>query len=185
MYNNGMQISLQRDCEAIMIPDGIPVSLYHGDPVHITQVLGGMFTVVTNMGSMVRIDGKDADALGQTVPDAAKPVSAEELNSLSMDDLVKKQLASCYDPEIPVNIMELGLVYECNVHELEDKSYLARVQMTLTAPGCGMGEVLKQDVERKIRELPAISTVEVELVFDPAWDQSMMTEAARLQLGML
>jgi len=185
MFNNGMEISLMRDCEAIMIPDGIPISLYHGDTVHITQVLGGMFTVVTNDGSMIRIDGRDADALGQTIPEEAKPISDSELATVGIEELVQRQLQTCYDPEIPVNIVELGLVYECQVFAAPDCKNTVRIQMTLTAPGCGMGEVLKQDVERKLLALPSIASVEVELVFDPAWEQSMMSEAARLQLGML
>lgn len=184
MYNNGMEISLMRDCEAIMIPDGIPVSLYHGNSVYITQVLGGMFTVVTGDGTMVRINGKDADAIGQIIPEEAKAISSDELADVGIEELVQRQLRSCYDPEIPVNIVELGLVYECQVFPVADGGNIVRIQMTLTAPGCGMGEVLKQDVVNKLKELPTISSVEVDLVFDPAWEQSMMSEAARLQLGM-
>lgn len=182
---NDFEISLMRDCEAILIPDGIPISLYHGDSVHITQVLGGMFTVMTHQGSMVRIDGKDADALGQTIPEEAQPISAADLAASSVEELLQRQLRTCYDPEIPVNIVDLGLVYECKVFADDKGNNTVQIEMTLTAPGCGMGEILKQDVERKVKSVPSVTSVEVQLVFDPAWDRSMMSEAARLQLGML
>ena len=179
-------ITLARDCEAIQIPSGTKMVLPAGTIVMITQSLGDTYTVTTDHGSMVRIAGKDADAIGlertlaPTAPEPTTPQNRDEL-----DKLVWEQLRTCYDPEIPVNIVELGLVYECTLNPLPDGDYRVDVKLTLTAPGCGMGGVLASDAQSKIGALPGVREASVEIVFEPAWNPSMMTEAARLELGML
>lgn len=174
-------VTLSRDVIGILIPQGTKVELPEGAHGAITQALGGSFTVQVE-GHLFRIDGKDADAIGKDVqkaPELAADASDEEL-----EKAVWTQLHTCYDPEIPVDIVELGLVYECKVEAAADGRRRARVRMTLTAPGCGMGEILVQDVKSKVESLSTIAEAEVELVFDPPWNQSMMSEAARLATGM-
>jgi len=183
MYGGGQSVYLTRDCKGIQIPEGITKILDEGSQVYITQVLGGMFTVETEYGFLMRIDGKDADALGQEIPPERQALDADD--GKSVEEKVWQQLKTCYDPEIPVNIVDLGLIYECKINEVGQEGHEVSIKMTLTAPGCGMGEVLTKDVETKIREIPGVFTVNIELVFDPAWENSMMSEAARLQLGMM
>lgn len=183
MYGGGQRIELERDVTAIQIPEGTRLNLEKGHPVYIMQVLGGMFTVETELGCLARIDGRDADAIGQEVPPERKPAEGSE--NKSIEDQVWDQLRTCYDPEIPVNIVELGLIYEVRVSEFEPGGHRVDIQMTLTAPGCGMGEILKQDIETKVLEIVDVKVANVEIVFDPAWEASMMSEAARLQLGMM
>jgi probable FeS assembly SUF system protein SufT len=177
---------LTRDVEASVVPIGTKVTLQKGETAHITQSLGGSYTVVVN-GNMFRIADKDADALGVEVKTAVKAVQAP-LGPVSAEQLEKQvweSLKSCYDPEIPVNIVDLGLIYDCHLTPLGANNYKAEVKMTLTAPGCGMGPVLAQDVQNKLISLEPIDEANVELVWDPPWNQSMMTEAAKLQLGLL
>ena len=183
MYGGGQKIEITRDVDVIQIPEGTKFRLNKGQFVYIMQVLGGMFTVETEQGFLARLDGRDADAIDQQVPEERKAV--ELTDSKSVEDLVWEQLKTCYDPEIPVNIVELGLIYNAKVSEHEQGGQRVDIQMTLTAPGCGMGEILKQDIEAKILEIPSVSVANVELVFDPPWEVSMMSEAARLQLGMM
>jgi probable FeS assembly SUF system protein SufT len=171
-----------RDVEATAIPYGDKIELKAGSPVIITQSLGGSYTVVTMHGYMVRLDGKDADAIGK---EAAKGPSAEEIAGKSTQDLAWEQLRTCYDPEIPVNIVELGLVHSCDVSDLPDGGKKVSVRFTLTAPGCGMGDVLRQDIERKVLGLPDVKEADVQVQLDPPWDMSKMSDAAKLQLGML
>jgi probable FeS assembly SUF system protein SufT len=178
-------ITLTRDCEAIQIPSGSKMVLPAGTLVMITQSLGDTYTVTTDHGFMVRIAGKDADAMGlerSTAPAAApeEPQRPEDLETLVWD-----QLRTCYDPEIPVNIVDLGLVYECSVTPLEGGAHRAEVKLTLTAPGCGMGGVLAADAQAKIEALPGVREAVVEVVFEPPWNPGMMSEAARLELGMM
>ncbi len=175
-------IVLKRDCETIQIPSGSPMTLHAGSEVTITQALGGSYTVMTDYGFLVRIDGKDADALGKE--SEAAPAGASP-NGADLEQMVWDQLRTCFDPEIPVNIADLGLVYSCVISPLPDNGNRVDIKMTLTAPGCGMGDFLKQDVEMKIARLPGVRDVDVEVVFDPPWNQSMMSEAAKLELGML
>lgn len=179
-------VNLTRDVEAAVIPVGTKVTLQKGEQAYITQSLGGSYTVVVN-GNMFRIEGRDADALG--LEPAAKPVAAAGGTPLSREQLEKEiwnQLRSCYDPEIPVNIVDLGLIYDCHVEPLaEGGGHRVDVKMTLTAPGCGMGPVLQQDVQNKLLGLEGVDDVDVELVWEPQWNQGMMTEAAKLQLGLL
>jgi len=175
-------VTLQRDVEAIMVPAGIPVTLREGKTGFITQALGGSFTVYVE-GNLFRIAGKDADALGK------EPSLAPELPPNATDEDVKQlvwdQMRTCYDPEIPINIVELGLVYSCDIMHTPEGERVADIKMTLTAPGCGMGEVLVQDVKDKVELVPTVKRADVELVFDPPWNQTMMSEAARLQTGMM
>ncbi len=176
-------ITLSRDVEAAIIPIGEKVTLQKGEQARIMQSLGGSYTVVVN-GNMFRIEGKDADALGLEV--AAKPVSTgEPVPQEKLEKEIWNQLRSCYDPEIPVNIVDLGLIYDCHLSPLNAGSFKADVKMTLTAPGCGMGPMLAQDVQNKLLSLEGVDDVSVELVWDPPWNQGMMTEAAKLQLGLL
>jgi probable FeS assembly SUF system protein SufT len=176
-------ITLSRDVEAAIVPVGEKVTLQKGEQAHITQSLGGAYTVIVN-GNMFRIEPKDADALGMEV--AAKPVSTGvPVTQANLEKEIWNQLRSCYDPEIPVNIVDLGLIYDCHLSELSPTSYKADVKMTLTAPGCGMGPMLAQDVQTRLLGLEGVDDVSVELVWDPPWNQTMMTEAAKLQLGLM
>ena len=182
MSSNG-PVTLTRDVEAAIIPVGERVTLQKGQEASITQTLGGSYTVIVN-GNMFRIEGKDADALGLEV--AAKPVSAgAPVTQEQLEKQVWNQLRSCYDPEIPVNIVDLGLIYDCHLTPLSADTFRVDVKMTLTAPGCGMGPMLAQDVQNKVLCLEGVDDVAVELVWDPPWNQGMMTEEAKLQLGLL
>ena len=182
MYGGGQGVFLTRDCSSVQIPDGILQIIPEGSQVYITQVLGGMFTVETEMGYLARVDGKDADALGQKVPDECLVQFSDDM---TLTEKVWAQLKTCYDPEIPVNIVDLGLIYDCQVVPHAEFTNEVLLKMTLTAPGCGMGEVLTNDIEKRILEIPGIGHAQIELVFDPAWSNEMMSEAARLQLGLL
>jgi probable FeS assembly SUF system protein SufT len=181
-------VTLKRDCEASVIPVGTKVTLQAGEQAYITQSLGGSYTVVVN-GNMFRIENKDADALGMEV--AAKPAATVSDNgAVTAENLEKEvwnQMRSCYDPEIPVNIVDLGLVYDCKLEPIPgaQNSFRVNVKMTLTAPGCGMGPVLQQDVQSKLLSVEGVDDVNVELVWEPQWNQGMLTEAAKLQLGLL
>ena len=178
-------ITLTRECEAIQIPSGVKMTLAAGTIVMITQSLGDTYTVTTDHGYMVRIAGKDADAMGLERTAAAPTEAALPEGREGLEKLVWDQLRTCYDPEIPVNIVELGLVYECGLTPVAEGEYKVEVKLTLTAPGCGMGGVLAADAQAKIGALPGIREANVEIVFEPAWNPSMMSEAARLELGML
>ena len=177
---------LTRDVEASVVPIGTKVTLQKGETAHITQSLGGTYTVVVN-GNMFRIESKDADALGLEAP-VAPVAAAAPSGPLTQEQLEKKvweALKTCYDPEIPVNVVDLGLIYDCHLTSVGENSFKADVKMTLTAPGCGMGPVLAQDVQNKLVSIEPIDEANVELVWDPPWNQGMMTEAAKLQLGLL
>ncbi|MGJ8670561.1 MAG: putative Fe-S cluster assembly protein SufT [Oceanococcus sp.] len=174
-------VNLNREVIGILVPEGQKVRLPSGTQCGITQALGGSFTIYIE-GRLFRINGEDADALGK--PQPAKINLPENAGDDDVVDIVWQQLRTCYDPEIPIDIVELGLVYECEVAPVAQNSRKAIVRMTLTAPGCGMGDVLVADVEHKLNQIPTIDETDVELVFDPPWNQSMMSEAARLQTGM-
>ena len=175
-------IVVQRDVQAVIIPAGIEVKLRTGAVGYLTQSLGGSFTVYVE-GNLFRIAGEDADAIGKEPP--VRPELPPGATDEDVRKLVWDQLKTCYDPEIPINIVELGLIYECEVKPNDDGSRNVDVKMTLTAPGCGMGDFLAQDVKDKIEAIPTIRQASVEIVFDPPWNQSMMSEAARLETGML
>ena len=183
MSTSNEPVTLSRDVDAAMIPVGSKVTLQKGEQAHITQSLGGSYTVVVN-GNMFRIEGQDADALG--LLQSTKPVCGGlPVSQELLEKEIWNQLRSCYDPEIPVNIVDLGLIYDCHIAPLAPNSHKIDVKMTLTAPGCGMGPMLAQDVQNRLLGLEGVDDVAVELVWDPPWNQAMMTEAAKLQLGLL
>lgn len=184
MYGSSTPITLARDVEAAVIPVGTQVTLQKGEQAYITQSLGGSYTVVVN-GNMFRIEGKDADALGLEATQSTSGAGGHPKTQEELEKEIWNQMRTCYDPEIPVNVVDLGLIYDCHLTPLGDNAYKVDVKMTLTAPGCGMGPVLKQDVENKLLSLEQINDVNVELVWEPQWNQGMMTEAARLQLGLM
>jgi probable FeS assembly SUF system protein SufT len=174
--------TIERDVTAVIIPVGEPVTLRTGTSGFITQALGGSFTVYVE-GNLFRIAGADADALGkEPVPPPAIPDNA---TNEDIEAVIWAQLKTCYDPEIPVNIVDLGLIYRCDIDSRPDGQRSVNVDMTLTAPGCGMGEILVQDAQEKIAVIPTIADVRVDLVFDPPWNQSMMSDEARLQTGLM
>jgi len=174
--------ALQRDVKAVIIPAGEELLLRAGTAGFITQSLGGSFTVYVE-GNLFRIAGADADALGKEP--VAPPSVPDNPSDADIEAVIWQQLKTCYDPEIPVNIVDLGLIYRCDVKALGNGERSVNVAMTLTAPGCGMGEILVQDAQEKIAVIPTVADVAVELVFDPPWNQSMMSDEARLQTGIM
>ena len=183
MYSHTSQpCQFERDCAVVMIPSGDELTLPAGTVGYITQSLGGSFTVFVD-GNLFRIAGIDADAIGK------EPVLPPGLPDDASDDDVEKllwtQLKTCYDPEIPVNIVDLGLIYTCELNLDAEGRRNVSVSMTLTAPGCGMGDILVEDVRSKLAIIPTISQVDVELTFEPLWNYQMMSEAARLETGMM
>jgi probable FeS assembly SUF system protein SufT len=175
-------IVVNRDVQAVIVPAGVEVKLRTGTVGYITQALGGSYTVYVE-GNLFRIAGTDGDAIGKdAIQPPALPAGAtdEDVNRVVWD-----QLRTCFDPEIPINIVDLGLVYDCSMTPRDDGTRDVSVRMTLTAPGCGMGEVLVADVRDKLKLVPTVRNVDVELVFDPPWNHTMMSEAARLQTGMM
>lgn len=175
-----MSVEVKRTVEATLIPSGVKVALQQGSQVLVTQALGSSYTVYVN-GNLVCIAGRDGDALGLVVLDSPDVNQQEG----SIEDKVWHQLRTCYDPEIPVNIVDLGLVYECHVLPLGMQDFQIAIKMTLTAPGCGMGPVLVDEVKEKIFRINGAKEVNVELVFDPPWDRNKMSDEAKLQLGVL
>ena len=174
--------TIERDVTAVIIPIGEVVTLREGTAGFITQALGGSFTVYVE-GNLFRIAGPDADAIGkEPEPPPAVPENATDSD---IEEVIWNQLRTCYDPEIPVNIVDLGLIYRCEIKPLPDGERSVNVDMTLTAPGCGMGEILVQDAQDKIAVIPTVADVRVELVFDPPWNQAMMSDEARLQTGLM
>lgn len=169
-------IEVTRECDAMLIPSGIKVTIQKGSLVMITQALGNSYTVYVN-GNLARVAGKDGDALGMIILDSP---DVNEMQG-SLEDKIWTLLKTCFDPEIPVNIVDLGLVYECNITEEND----VMIKMTLTAAGCGMGPVLVADIEQKIKSIKEVKSIKVDLIFDPPWDRNMMTDVAKLQLGMM
>ncbi len=179
----GEAVKLIRDTEVVQIPEGYKVRLARGTEVRLLQSLGDTYTVMTEYHTMVRIDNKDADAIGETVKAASQtsgPIGTAEETKAKVWDALR----AVYDPEIPVSVVELGLVYKNEVEPLSPHGYKVRVDMTLTAPGCGMGGVLKEDAERRIQSIPGVKEAHVEIVVDPPWNQGMMSEAAKLELGL-
>jgi probable FeS assembly SUF system protein SufT len=181
--NDNEPVVLKRDVDTLSVPAGIPNRLPKDSLVYITQAMGGSFTVYFE-GNLYQVAGRDADALGK------EPARAPELRPGATDgefeQLVLDQMRTVYDPEIPINIVDLGLVYECRIEKSpETDSRSIHIKMTVTAPGCGMGEVLVEEVREKVRLLPTVASVDVELVFDPPWSMSMMSEEARLEAGLL
>jgi probable FeS assembly SUF system protein SufT len=183
MYSRSSEpVKFERDCAAVLVPQGEKVTLPAGSVGYVTQALGGSFTVFVE-GNLFRIAGEDADAIGKEAPEALEV--SENAGDDEIEKLLWEQLRTCFDPEIPVNIVELGLVYTVDLGRREDGERKVDVRMTLTAPACGMGDILVEDVRSKLERVPTIVEADVELVFDPPWNQSMMSEAAKLETGML
>jgi len=178
------QILLAREVDAIQIPSGDTITLPAGTEVYITQRLGGTYTVATTQG-LARISSKDADALGVDMEEEKKKqAEAVRLKDAPLEEQIWAQLKGVYDPEIPVDIVNLGLVYDCGVEKEGDKT-VVNVKMTLTAPGCGMGPVIAADAQAKIMTIEGIDDARVELVWDPAWNQDMISEEGKMKLGMI
>ncbi len=176
--------TISRDCDAILIPDGTVIEVPEGSVVFITQALGGNYTINLN-GNLAQVGPKDADALGFEIPEEALIQGSPTLEDGSLnEEVVWGQMRTCYDPEIPINVVELGLIYDCQISALEDGNNRVDILMTLTAPGCGMGEFLAADVQSKVAAIPTVTEVDVQLTFDPQWSMEMMSEAARLEAGM-
>ncbi|HKD68328.1 MAG TPA: putative Fe-S cluster assembly protein SufT [Candidatus Binataceae bacterium] len=176
------RVELSRDCDAVQVPSGDTVRLKAGTEVTISQSLGGTFTVQAPVyGGMFRIAGKDADALGKD-PDAA--VAAQSAGGGDLESMVWDQLKTCYDPEIPVNIVDLGLVYGMTVTTQPEGGSVVDVKMTLTAQGCGMGASIAFDAKQKIMGLPGVSEANVDLVWDPPWNPQMISPEGRERLGL-
>ena len=183
MYSHTSQpCRFERDCEVVMIPAGDNVTIPAGTVGYITQSLGGSFTLFVD-GNLFRIAGTDGDAIGKQP--VLPPSLPEDAGESDVEKLVWDQLKTCYDPEIPVNIVDLGLIYECDMVESGKDEREVFVKMTLTAPGCGMGDILVDDVRSKLEMVPTVKRVVVDLTFDPPWNHSMMSDVARLETGML
>jgi probable FeS assembly SUF system protein SufT len=179
------EITLTRDCKAILIPSGEEATLTSGSPVIITQSLGGTYTVATQTG-LARIAEADADALGIAVEKKEEaPKTGGAAGGEVKDDEVWAQLKNVYDPEIPVNIVDLGLVYDLILGKSESGGTTVNVKMTLTAPGCGMGPTIAADARSRILTVPGVESAEVDLVWSPPWNQGMISEAGRMKLGLV
>jgi len=183
---NQASITVVRDCTAVQIPSGRPMVLRAGEHVELVQTLGGSFTIQSDQGYLARVAGSDGSALG---------LNDAELTEIDIEDAsqesgpfdpesVIEELKTVFDPEIPINVVDLGLVYACDASPLPDGTHRVEIKMSMTAPGCGMGDVLAEDARAKVKAVPGVSEVSVELVWDPPWDMSRMSEAARLELGM-
>jgi len=173
--------TFERDCDVVMIPAGDEVTIPAGTVGYITQALGGSFTVFVD-GNLFRVAGIDADAIGKNP--VMPPTLPDDATEDDVERLLWDQMKTVYDPEIPVNIVDLGLVYQCDMSPAGEDGRNVSVVMTLTAPGCGMGDILVDDVRSKLKLVPTINEVDVELTFDPPWNHSMMSEVARLETGM-
>ena len=174
-------IELSQSCQATVIPGGQPMLLQAGEQVVVTQSLGGRVTVQTEMGYLVRISAEDSIALGLSSPSPETVITDQEPFDL---DQVIALLKNVFDPEIPINVVDLGLIYLCHAEPLPDGTHRVEIKMSMTAPGCGMGDVLKEDARTAIQSVPGVSDIDIELVWDPPWSQDRMSDAARLQLGM-
>lgn len=175
-------VTFTRDCDAVVIPAGDPIEVPAGTHATITQALGGSFTLYI-AGNLIRVAGADADALGKEVPEPI--VLPEGAGDNEVEELVWSQMKTVYDPEIPINVVDLGLVYRCAFDHSDPQQRALAIDMTLTAPGCGMGDILVDDLRSRVALVPTIAKVAVELVFDPPWTMEHMSDAAKLQVGML
>ncbi len=178
---HGTPIELAQDCDVTLIPSGQTTTLSAGEKVMIIQALGGTLTVQTESGQLARIQAEDAHALGLTVE--AHPSGPSQWGPFDYQQVIE-QLKTVFDPEIPVNIVDLGLIYACDAHVQADGGYRVEIKMSMTAPGCGMGDILSDDVRARVQTVPGVAEVDVELVWDPPWDQTRLTDAARLELGL-
>ncbi|MDG2434192.1 MAG: putative Fe-S cluster assembly protein SufT [Gammaproteobacteria bacterium] len=182
MIDNDEIINLTRDCDVISVPFGEKQILSKGSEIQIMQAMGGSYTIYTAEG-MFRINGINADAIGKE-PEKP-PVISDDISDDDFENEVWKQMKTVYDPEIPINVVDLGLIYGCSIFKDSMDNYQIKVDMTLTAPGCGMADVLVEDIKERISLLPRIAEVQVELVLDPPWSMEMMSEAARLEAGLV
>ena len=184
MYSRSSEpVRFERDCAVVMVPQGEQVTLPAGSVGYITQGLGGSYTVFVE-GNLFRVAGRDADAIGKEPPEPLElPEGADDE---AVEQMVWRQLRTCFDPEIPINVVDLGLVYEARIlpHPETPGQRRVEVRMTLTAPACGMGDILVADVRDKLEMIPTVAEADVDLVFDPPWNRTMMSEAARLETGM-
>ena len=185
--NKKKEIDLTRDCNATIIPSGEKLRLLQGDRVVLTQSLGGSFTVHTSCGYLARIAAVDADAIGLDLPQSQTSSNDGPPQGMLPFDIqqVMGQLSTVFDPEIPVNVVDLGLIYLCEATKVEGGGHHVRIEMSMTAPGCGMGDILREDARDRVKTVPGVTEVDIKIVWDPPWDRSRMSEAARLQLGML
>ena len=175
-------IKFERDCDVVLIPQGDNLSLPAGTVGYITQALGGSFTVFVE-GNLFRVAGENADAIGKTAPKQLELANTEDDGAV--EKLVWSQLRTCFDPEIPINVVELGLIYDCKIERLADGQRKVNIQMTLTAPACGMGDILVEDVRSKVERVPTVIEADVDLVFEPPWGRHMMSDLALLETGMM
>jgi probable FeS assembly SUF system protein SufT len=182
MHEN-TEFTTSRDIEAIQIPIGNTITVPTGTPGVVTQSLGGSYTIATYHG-LLRVSEKDADAIGLETSKASPETRSGSNGEVSEED-VWNQLKQCYDPEIPVNIVDLGLVYDCKLTKKDEGGTRVDVKMTLTAPGCGMGPAIAHDAQSKILTIDGVDEADVQLVWDPPWNQSMISEAGRMKLGMI
>jgi len=173
-------IKLIRDVTVVLVPLGSLITLPKDTEVTITQSLGGTYTITTP-GSMYRLESKDADAIGKKTN---LVFTLAENENIALEDKIWNALRTCYDPEIPVNIVDLGLIYGIDIAPNADNKSNVIIRMTLTAPGCGMGPIIAADAKEKVLHLPGVNSVEIELIFDPPWDRSMMSDQAKLELGL-
>jgi probable FeS assembly SUF system protein SufT len=174
-------VELAGDCDVTLIPSGQTSTLAAGEKITVTQALGGTLTVQTASGQLARISSRDARALG--LAESGRGPEPSPGNLFEYEQVIE-QLKTVFDPEIPVNIVDLGLIYACDAHQQANGSYRVEIKMSMTAPGCGMGDVLKDDVRARVHTVPGVSHVDVEVVWDPPWDQSRLTDEARLELGL-
>ena len=175
-------VLVRRTVTVETIPSGQPFELQEGQLAQITQALGSSFTLVVE-GQLVRLRGDDADAIGKGPPESI--VVPENVSTADIEPLIWETLKSCYDPEIPVNIVDLGLIYRCEVTPIDAHGDVQVViDMTLTAPGCGMGTLIADEAQAKLLTIPGVAEAEVKLVWDPPWSREMMSEAARLEMGL-
>jgi len=185
MHEN-KEFTLSRACEVILIPSGQKFTIPAETKGVVTQALGGSYTIATSYG-LSRIAEKDIDALGleKPAPKAESKTAAAETNGEVAEEDVWNQLRQCFDPEIPVNIVDLGLVYDCRLINKPEGGTKVEVKMTLTAPGCGMGPAIAHDAQSKILSIDGVDEADVQLVWDPPWNQNMISEAGRMKLGMI
>ncbi len=183
MYEKDSEaVRLRRDCVAVAVPQGVEVNLPTGTVGSLVQALGGSFTVYVR-GKMFRIAGEDADALGKQPP-LPRPELSPGATDEDVRQLVWEQMKTCFDPEIPVNVVDLGLIYDCRIDKQGDDAHEVFIDMTLTVPSCGMGDVLAQDVKQRIELIPSVTTAHVNLVFEPPWTRERMSDLARLETGL-
>ena len=179
MNETNKLVVTSRDVMALMVPAGARIMIHAGTEVTVTQALGDAYTV-NIYGNLARIEGKDADALGYE----PHSILDDLPENATLEEKAWAQLKQVYDPEIPINIVDLGLIYSCELTELEPNHFRADIKMTLTAPGCGMGPVIAGDAQQRLLAIPEVSEAEIDIVFEPPWDRSMMSDMAKLELGM-